>query len=163
MFSALRQNSVVYILDKKDAPTLRKAQVVSVTAPKARTQGFYSNPLDMVVDITVKNGGSQETLLNIPASLSVANDGNMVLSETREAMCSEVESMLAISRQAVDSVPYHNRVIASCDSMLKELSPQFAKEKRQEEKISALEEKIGGIETSIGDMKQMLTQALGNK
>lgn len=69
--------------------------------------------------------------------------------------------MLSASRQVVESVPYHNKVVEACDGMLKELSPQFAKEKRQEEKISVLEEKIGGIEASIGDMKQMLTQALG--
>lgn len=56
MFSALRQNSIIYILDKKDTPTLRKGTVLSVTAPKAKTQGFYSNPLDMVVDINIKVG-----------------------------------------------------------------------------------------------------------
>lgn len=156
MFSALRQNSVVYILDKKDTPVLKKGTVVSVTAPRAKTQGFYSNPLDMVVDINVNVDSTQETLKNIPANLSIASDGTMAISETREAMCAEVESMLTISKQVIESVPYHNKVIESCDGMLKELNPQFAKERQQEEKISALETKIGGIETSIGDMKQML-------
>jgi len=156
MFSALRQNCLVYILDKKDTPILRKGTVLSVTAPRAKAQGLYSNPLDMVVDINIKVSDTQETLKNIPANLSIANDGTMVISETREAMCSEVESMLASSRQMMESVPYHKKVIETCDDMLKELNPQFAKEKQQEEKISALEAKIGGIETSIGDMKQML-------
>lgn len=129
MFSALRQNSIVYILNKQDTPVLKKGIVVSVTAPKARTQGFYSNPLDMVVDINIKVNDTQETLKNIPANLSIANDGNMVVSETREAMSSEVDSMLSMSKQVLDSVPYHNRVIKACDEMLKELNPQFAKEK----------------------------------
>jgi len=160
MFSALRQNSTVYILDKKGTPLLRKGQVVSVTAPKPKTSGFYSNPMDMVVDIDVKAGDTQEVFKNLPANLSMANDGNVVISETREAMSSEVESMLGVSRQAVESVPYHERAITVYEAMLKELNPQFAKEKLQEEKISALETKIGGIEASIGDMKQMLAQAL---
>lgn len=80
----------------------------------------------------------------------------MVISETKEAMSAEVESMMAISRQVLDSVPYHEKVMEVGDGMLKELNPQFAKERQQEEKISALESKMGGIETSIEDMKQML-------
>lgn len=160
MFSALRQNSTVYILDKKGTPSLRRGQVVSVTAPRSKTNGFYSNPMDMVVDINVRTDGTQETFKNLPASLSMVNDGNVVISETREAMSSEVESMLGVSRQVMESVPYHEKAITVYEVMLRELSPQFAKEKMQEEKISALETKIGGIETSIGDMKQMLTQAL---
>lgn len=160
MFSALRQNSIVYILDKKDIPSLRKGQVISVTAPKPKTSDFYSNPMDMVVDINVKVGDGQETFKNLPANLCMVNDGNIVISETREAMSSEVESMLGVSRQVIESVPYHESAITNYEAMLKELNPQFAKEKLQEEKITALETKIGGIETSIGDMKQMLAQAL---
>lgn len=83
----------------------------------------------MVVDIEVKVGDEKETLKNIPANLNMANDGNMVISETREGMCAEVESMIAMSKQVLDSVPYHNQVIDACDSMLKELNPQFAKER----------------------------------
>jgi len=60
----------------------------------------------------------------------------------------------------VESIPYHEKAIITYEAMLRELNPQFAREKEQEEKISALETKIGGIETSIGDMKQMLAQAL---
>lgn len=75
-------------------------------------------------------------------------------------MCAEVESMLAISKQVLESVPYHQKVLEVCETMMGELNPQFAKEREHEAKICALETKIGGIETSIGDMKQMLEKAL---
>jgi len=71
---------------------------MSVTAPRPKTTGFYSNPMDTVVDVNVKVGDTQETFKNLPANLSMVNDGNVVISETREAMCSEVESMLGVSK-----------------------------------------------------------------
>lgn len=77
----------------------------------------------MVVDIDVKVGDTQHILKDIPANLSVANDGNMVISETREAMCTEVENMVTSSKQILESVPYHNKVVQSCETMLKELNP----------------------------------------
>lgn len=160
MFSALRQNNLVYILDKRDTPILKKGQVISVTAPRPKVNGFYTNPTDMVVDINVKVSDIQETFKNIPANLSIANDGNITISETREAMSSEVEGMLNTSKQVIDSISYHQKAVEVYEKMLKELNPQYAKAKLQEEKISNLETKIGSIETSIGDMKQMLSQAL---
>jgi hypothetical protein len=76
-------------------------------------------------------------------------------------MSAEVEGLLRTSRQIIESVPYHEKVILSCDEMLRELNPQFAKEKEQEEKIGMLEEKMGNIEGTLNDMMGMLSKALG--
>jgi hypothetical protein len=45
--------------------------------------------------------------------------------------------------------------------MLRELNPQLAKEKEQEEKIGALEEKMGGIENTLNQMMGLLSDAIG--
>lgn len=161
MFSALRQNSILYVLNKQDV-TLSKVQVVSVTAPKPKVNTLYSNPLDTYVDIVVKQNEVQQEYKNLPSNLSLIVDGNLVISETKEGMNAEVEALLTVSKQTLESVPYHQKVVTLCDDILKELNPQFAKEKAQEEKITSLEHKIGGIEASLGDMKQMLSQALHN-
>jgi len=163
MFSALRQGSTIYVLDKTDVPTLRKGAVLSVTAPMPRQGCVYGNPTDMTVDLAVDCGGTRTEFRNIPAGLCVANDGNVVLTETREAMRQEVEQTLAFSRQAVESLPRHNRTIASCEEMLTELDPQFAREREREAKITSLEAKIGGIESSLGEMRRMLSEALDGK
>ena len=76
-------------------------------------------------------------------------------------MSAEVEAMLRTSRQIIDSVDYHKRVIESCDKMLRELNPRFAKEKEQEEKIVSLENKMNGVENTLGDIKEMLSKAIG--
>lgn len=160
MFSTLRQNSSLYVLDKKDSPVLKKGIVESVSPQRSRVGSFYGQPLDMVVDITINIDGTSQEFKNIPANLSIANDGNIVLSETKEAMSTEVDSMLSISKQIVESVEYHKTVIEKCEQILKDLNPQFAKDKMQEEKINSLETRIGGVENSLDDIKTMLSKVL---
>ena len=46
--------------------------------------------------------------------------------------------------------------------MLRELNPQLAKEKEQEEKIGVLEQKVSGVENTLTDIKDMLAKALGS-
>ena len=163
MFSTLRQNSPIYILDKKGSPVLKKGIIESVSPQRSKSGSFYGQPLDMVVDIVVNVDSTKEEFKNIPASFSIANDGNLVISESKEAMSTEVDSMLSISKQILESVDYHQEVIEKCEQILKDLNPQFAKDKLQEEKINSLEERIGGVENTLGDIKDMLSKALNNK
>ena len=116
--------------------------------------------MDMIVDIRVNIDGTSQEFKNIPANLSIANDGNIVISETKEAMSTEVDSMLSISKQILESVDYHKDVIEKCEQILKDLNPQFAKDKFQEEKINSLESRIGGVENTLGDIKDMLSKVL---
>lgn len=166
MFSGLRQNSLFYILDKGEELNLKVGQVVSVTNPQPKYKQYspmqsYTQP-EMVVDVKVKVGDDSVDFKQLGANLSIDNSGNVVVSDSKEAMSSEVEAMLRNSRSIIDSVPYHEKVIQSCDAMLRELNPQFAKEKEQEEKIDALEEKMGGIETTLNQMMGILSEAIGN-
>lgn len=163
MFSTLRQNSPIYILDKKGSPVLKKGIIESVSPQRSKSGSFYGQPLDMVVDIVVNVDSTKEEFKNIPASFSIANDGNLVISESKEAMSTEVDSMLSISKQILESVDYHQEVIEKCEQILKDLNPQFAKDKLQEEKINSLEERIGGVENTLGDIKDMLSRALNSK
>ena len=78
-------------------------------------------------------------------------------------MSAEVEGLLRTSRQIIESVPYHEKVILSCDAMLRELNPQFAKEKEQEEKIGMLEERMGNIDDKLNKMFDLLSDTLERK
>ena len=160
MFSTLRQNSPIYVLDKKDSPVLKKGIIETVSPQRSKTGSFYGQPMDMIVDIRVNIDGTSQEFKNIPASLSIANDGNIVISETKEAMSTEVDSMLSISKQILESVDYHKDVIEKCEQILKDLNPQFAKDKLQEEKINSLESRIGGVENTLIDIKDMLSKVL---
>lgn len=168
MFSALRQGSPFYILDKSDEPKLKIGSVVSVSQPAPKyTQTFLPNQnfAEMVVDVVVKVGEEEVKFEKIPSNLSIANfgQGGVVVSESKEAMNTEVEGMLRNSRNILESIPYHEKVVEVCDTMLRELNPQFAKEKEQEEKIASLESKVGGMEGKLDQIANMLAVALNSK
>lgn len=159
MFSALRQGSVVYILEKGENPVLKVGQVVSITQPNYGSN-FLMN--GSTIDINVKVNNQNMDFKNVPSSQSVANYNNAIITETKELMSNEVDNMLQSSRSIVDSVTYHNNIITSCESILKELNPRFAKEKERDEDINNLKDKMGGIESKM-DKILVLLQKDGNK
>lgn len=159
MFSALRQGSVVYILEKGEDPVLKVGQVVSITQPNY-SSNFLMN--GSTIDINVKVNNQNMDFKNVPSSQSIANYNNAVITETKELMSNEVDNMLQSSRSIVDSVTYHNNIITSCESILKELNPRFAKEKERDEDINNLKDKMGGIESKM-DKILVLLQKDGNK
>lgn len=165
MFQGLRQGGMFYILDKGEDMRLKIGQVVSVSNPQPKNNQFgapyaYGAQNEMFVDVKVKVGEETIEFKQLNANMNIANSGNLVVSDSKEAMSAEVEGLLRNSRQIIDSVLYHEKVVASCDTILRELNPQFAKEKEQEEKIGALEEKMGGIENTLSNMMSMLSDAL---
>ena len=159
MFSALRQGSVVYILEKGENPVLKVGQVVSITQPNY-SSNFLMN--GSTIDINVKVNNQNMDFKNVPASQSIVNYNNAVITETKELMSNEVDNMLQSSRSIVDSVAYHNNIITSCESILKELNPRFAKEKERDEDINNLKDKMGGIESKMDKILSLL-QKDGNK
>ena len=155
MFSALRQGSVVYILEKGENPVLKVGQVVSITQPN------YSNNFLMngsTIDINVKVYDQNMDFKNVPSSYSVANYNNVVITETKELMSNEVDNMLQNSKSIVDSVTYHNNIITSCENILKDLNPRFAKEKERDEDINNLKDKMEGIESKMDKILTILSK-----
>lgn len=168
MFSALRSGSPFYILEKNGEPQLKTGSVVSVSQPAPKfANSFVPNQqfAETIVDVVVKIGEEEIKFEKLPSNLSIANFGQngIVVSGSKEAMNSEVEGMLHNSSQILESIPYHEKVVASCDRMLRELNPQFAKEKEQEEKIASLEMKMGGMEGKLDQIANMLSMALNTK
>ena len=165
MFQGLRQNGLFYILEKGDELKLRVGQVVSVSNPQPKygqfgAPNFGSQP-EMTVDVRVKVDEETMDFKQLNATASIANSGNVVVSDSKDAMSAEVEGLLRTSRAILDSIPYHEKMLVACDSVLRDLNPSFKKEKEQEEKIGALEEKMVGIEGTLSDMMSMLSNALG--
>ena len=165
MFQGLRQNGLFYILEKGEDLRLRVGQVVSVSNPQPKygqfnTPTFGTQP-EMAVDVRVKVDDETMDFKQLNANASIANSGNVVVSDSKDAMSAEVEGLLRTSKGILDSVPYHEKMLVSCDAILRDLNPTFKKEKEQEEKIGMLEEKMVGIEDTLGEMMNMLSSAIG--
>lgn len=157
MFSALRQNNSIYILDKGAEPCLEIGMVVSAT-PK---MGTYQNAFNNTVDIKVKVGEVTKEFNQLPANMSKTYYNNsIVVTSDKESMLQEVEAFIRNSQQVIESLPYHEKVVSSGEAMLAQLNPQIAKDKANEEKITQLENKVSNIDSRLGTMMDMLSKAL---
>lgn len=157
MFQNLRAGSIVYVLQKDEPPILNIA-----TVSTANSSTGYNNYLPQTIDIQVKINDITTDFKQLPGQLSVANydNGKTIISDTKEIIIQEVNNMINNSKQVINSVSYHQSVLEAGEQMLKQLNPEFAKQKDQEEKINNLESKIGGIETKLDDICTMLSQKL---
>lgn len=168
MFSALRQGNPFYILEKGSMPVLKIGQIESVTQPRPKYSTYnpaltFSMNVETVVDIVVKVQEEKLEFKGVPSNLSIANFGSdgVVISESRDAMVSEVDSMLQTSKSILDSVEYHKGVIDACEQMLRDLNPNFAKEQEREAQIDNLAKQVETMQTEFGVVKGDISKILG--
>lgn len=164
MFSALRQGQPIYILEKGEVPCIRIGQVESVTQPRPKYNTFNPNVgiganMETIVDISVKIGNEKKEYIGVPSNLSIHGYGDTVITESKDAMISEVDGMLQSSRSIVESVDYHRGVIAVCEDILKQLSPSYAKEQERDDAIDTLKDEVATLRQDISKMMLLLTKS----
>lgn len=164
MFSGVRQNNLFYILEKENEPKLKIGQVVSVSNPQPVFTQQYGQPNDTFVDITVKVDNETMEFKKLPSSASIADSGKdgVIVSDSKEVMNNEVESMLQSSQSILDRIDYHKKVVENCNQILRVLNPRLAKEKERDDDINNLKSKIGGLEDKMDKILVILSKE-GNK
>ena len=111
------------------------------------------------MDININTENDKMEFKNIMPSLSVVDYKNAILSETKELLIPEVETLLQNSKSIVENVDFHKKVIDSCEKMLKDLSPKYAKEIQHDEDINNLKSEIEGIKSKMDTIIQMLSRS----
>lgn len=166
MFSALRQGAPLYILNKGEKPELKIGYVESVTQPRPRyatynpTVSFGTN-MEQIVDVAVKVGTDKLEYSGVPANASIHEYNKIVISESREAMISEVDGMLQSSKNIVDNLDYHQGIIKTCEDILKQLNPAYAKEQERDSAIEDLTQQVNKMQTEFGSIKGALSKIEG--
>ena len=162
MFSALNQGSIIYILDKTEKPKFKIGEVISISQPKIdyNSTGQFGQFQTTTVDIKVNIEGNTYEYNSIPSNYSVItyNNGKITLSETKQGLQSEVESILQNSKQIVERIDTYKQNIVDCESILKELNPQFAKDKERDERLNSLEERFGGVEDRLDKIINLINK-----
>ena len=162
MFSALNQGSIIYILDKTERPKFKVGEIISISQPKVdyNSTGQFGQYQTTTVDIKVNINGNTYEYNSIPSSYSVItyNNGKITLSETKQGLQSEVESILQNSKQIVERIDTYKQNIVDCENILKELNPQFAKDKERDERLNSLEERFGGVEDRLDKIINLINK-----
>ena len=167
MFSALRQGSLIYILEKGETLVIKIGQVESVTQPRPRytpynpSLGFNAN-METIVDIIVRIDNEKKEYVGIPSNLSIHGYGNVVISESKDAMIEEVDGMLQSSKSILESIDYHKQMITACENILKQLNPAFAKEQERDVVIDNLKCEVASLREDIAKMTSLLSKAESN-
>lgn len=148
MFSALSQGSPIYILDKTSSPEYKVGEVIGVSYPKINS--YNINPQN-TVDLKVKVDGETQEFNSIPSINSIVsyNNGKLIISETKQGIQNEVETILQNSRQILNNIDSYKQNVKDCESILKQLSPQFAIDKERDERLSNLETRFDGVESKL--------------
>lgn len=156
----------MYILNKGEEPNLKVGQVLSVTPPRPKVNSTMMplNPMQMeqVIDINVKVGDDTKTFSNVNTVLSIVDTGanNYVISDDKQAIMNEVEAFGTLSQNALNSVPYHRKVVSACKQMMIDLNPSLQKEADRDTKIGNLEKELAEMKNGFAELTSLLRGAL---
>ncbi len=144
MFSALSQGSSIYLLDKTSSPKFIIGEVVGVTQPSY-------NFNQATVDLKVKVDDSIQEFNNLPSINSTVtyNNGKVLISETKQGIQNEVEAILSNSRNILNNINTYKQNVEDCEEILKQINPQFAKDKERDDRLQNLESRFDGVESKL--------------
>ena len=151
MFSALSQGSSIYLLDKTSSPKFIIGEVVGVTQPKY-------NFNQATVDLKVKVDDSIQEFNNLPGinNIITYNNGKVIISETKQGIQNEVETILTNSKNILDNIDTYKQNVEDCEKILKQLNPQFAKDKERDDRLQNLESRFDGVESKLDKIFELI-------
>ena len=160
MFSTLRKGATIYILDRTDTPEVKVGYVDNVTTPRPMYPTY--NPaaslgtnMQTVVDMTIRIGDEKKEF-SVPSTLSIHTYGDYTLSENKEAMISEVDSLLQSSKDVLDSIDKHKQAIAAYEEILKTLNPVYARESERDSAIDRITQQVDSMQNTLNRLESLL-------
>lgn len=154
MFSALNQGSLVYILDKTDGVKFKIGEIVGTTVPQFAVDGS-----GMVMKLSIKINGNVAEYNNVPSAATIVsyNNGKFIIAETKQSIQSEVESTLHNANYIIEHIEDYKSQITQCEDVLKELNPQYAKDKARDEEFNNIKKEVAGLREDISKILEVVT------
>lgn len=123
--------------------------------------------MELVVDLVVNIGGQNTNFQGLPAGVEIADfgqNGNIVVSCSRDAISSEILTARQRSLDIVNSRDYHLGLIEAYDKIYNNLNPEFAAKQQQDREIAAMKEQIAAMTQNVNNLmmvNQKLMEQLG--
>lgn len=165
MFQSLGQGAIIPILYKNE-PRVVEGKVLSVNTHMpvynpSQPMAMLNGP---VTDITVQVGSDTIPFAGLPANGVVANfpDKGLFISTDKAAILREVEAMSAASKQILEQIPAHQKMVEACDTLLLQLQPEKKKEVQQAQEIENLKTQLAAMDGKFDKLVGMLSAKLGD-
>lgn len=161
MFSAIKDGSIIHILNKREKLTYNVGRVISVKNSQFNNN-FYQNGqyFNGEIDISVDVNGKQIDFGKVPSSQNIAyyDNGNTIISENSENIINEVRNAIQISDSVLNTIDYHKSVKVDGEDILKKLDPRFAKEKDRDEEINNLSKRMDNVDVTLKQIVSLLSK-----
>lgn len=148
LFKDLKIGYPVYIFHKDGEKRITQGKVTAIS-PSRLPQTPSLQTMQMVVDVTIDDGGSSRTYA-IPDNSSVTYTNGLVLSTDREGVIREVEILRNQCADELAKIDEYRKSVSECEKILAEWNPVFREKRETEERFSKLE-------TSMSDLKSMMS------
>lgn len=148
LFKDLKIGYPVYIFHKDGEKRITQGKVTAIS-PSRLPQTPSLQTMQLVVDVTIDDGGSSRTYA-IPDNTSVTYTNGLVLSTDREGVIREVEILRNQCADELAKIEEYRKSVSECEKILTEWNPAFREKRETEERFSKLE-------TSMSDLKSMMS------
>ena len=148
LFKDLKIGYPVYIFHKDGEKRITQGKVTAIS-PSRLPQTPSLQTMQLVVDVTIDDGGSSRTYA-IPDNTSVTYTNGLVLSTDREGVIREVEILRNQCAEELAKIEDYRKSVSECEKILTEWNPAFREKRETEERFSKLE-------TSMSDLKSMMS------
>ena len=148
LFKDLKIGYPVYIFHKDGEKRITQGKVTAIS-PSRLPQTPSLQTMQLVVDVTIDDGGSSRTYA-IPDNTSVTYTNGLVLSTDRDGVIREVEILKNQCADELAKIEEYRKSVCECEKILTEWNPAFREKRETEERFSKLE-------TSMSDLKSMMS------
>lgn len=157
MFNSTRQESFLYVIDKKSPMRYYTVTNLKVSAPYPEFKTAFPMPgAPMFVDIEGTDGNLPVKFTKLPASQQVHEFNGVFITESRDALQAELEAMRKRSMDELDSRGYHEAVVAFCDNTLPLVNPEIARSRDNDNRLHSLESQLGEMKNTMSEMSEIL-------
>lgn len=156
-FKDIKENNVVYILDKNNLQVI-KAKVKNSPIPKIDmnkpNMGLSNSSLVVDLDLEINGKVTQYT---IPESLEVTyTSTGLVLATESSKLIPEVEAMAKEAKDTLAKEAYFKKVLEKSSTLLAELNPQLKERQETDRRLNLLEDKLSKVLTAVEKLTDQL-------
>lgn len=158
MFSALNQGSFVYILDKTKGIKFKIGEVIGVTNTNQNNYPVNQIPNQPInLKVKVEDTVYDFNAISSSASLVTYDNGKFIISETKQGLQSEVYAILQNRKNIIENIPQYKNDIVECETVLKDLNPEFAKDKERDERIDSLSTQVTNMQSTLDKIVNLIS------
>jgi endo-beta-N-acetylglucosaminidase D len=129
-----------------------------IPRPKYQLPSAFGQPQETVVDLVVKTNDQTYNYNNLPAQQdvadSVSNGESLIVSDSRDAISSEIINLKQKSLDIANSKDYQLAMVDKYDKVLLEIHPEMAEKQEQKQEMDTLKKQMDEMSKSIAALME---------